>query len=159
VLEETAVRRFSRADLAPVYGLVHETIGAAYRDVYPEEAIELFRPYHAEETILSDAAAGYTVVAETGDVIVATGTLLETNIRRVFVSPALQGRGIGRLVAEELEKEARRRQLPSLDLGASLVSRRFWEARGFVLVREGSLPARNGKELRYYEMVKTLGCL
>lgn len=154
---ETIVRRFDAEDLPAVYALVHNTIDISYGGVYPEEALELFRPYHARETVVNDAAGGYTVVAEVDGIIVATGTLLDTNIRRVFVSPPYQRRGIGLLVARELEREALSRKLASLDLGASLVSRHFWESRGFTVVREGFIPARNGKKLRYYEMVKILG--
>jgi N-acetylglutamate synthase-like GNAT family acetyltransferase len=149
-------KRFAEGDLSAVHALVHNTIDVCYAGAYPPEAIELFKKYHARETVLGDAAAGHTVVAEIDGVIVATGTLLGTNLRRVFVSPVCQRRGLGRLVAEALEREARSQRLASLDLSASLVSRRFWEARGFTLVRESSLPAPNGKELRYFDMVKDL---
>ena len=78
------------------------------------------------------------------------------NVRRVYIDPQHQHRGIGQLIVKKLEQKAKSERLEKLDLSASLKSRRFWEAMGFVFVAEYFIPVANDKKLIYYEMAKTL---
>ena len=64
--------------------------------------------------------------------------------------------GIGRLIVEELEKKALTEKLTVLDLGASLISRQFWESMGFVVQKEDYVPVRNDQKLYYFWMVKEI---
>jgi len=155
--QQIRIRQFREEDLPAVHRLIIETINVSYHDVYPQEAIDFFKDYHDEKNILSEAAAGYTIVAEEKGAITGTGTLYGANIRRVFVSPRHQKRGIGELIARELLKKASEKNLTSLDLSASLVSRPFWEKLGFTVRGEYSLPVDNGRKLHFYEMVKENG--
>lgn len=88
--------------------------------------------------------------------IVATGTLLGSTIRRVFVRPSHQCRGYGALVMHALEKEALRRGIRRVDLFASLPSKRFYDLLGYTMEREAYIPVRNNKRLDYYSMVNNL---
>ena len=150
------LRKMKKADLQSVYILVQNTLQVTYAAVYPPEAIEFFKNYHNQENILKDAASGYTIVAESDGQILGTGTLLGTNVRRVYIRPEHQRQGIGKLIVKELERKAQLLRLEKLDLSASLKSRSFWEAMGFVLAAEFAIPVANDKELIYYEMTKTL---
>ena len=151
------IRRFKEEDLTSLSQLIINTISVSYREVFSPEAIEFFQDYHDQKNILSDAAAGYTIIAELDGEIVGTGTLFGTNIRRVFISPYHQHRGIGKLIAQELEKKALQKNITPLDLSASLVSRPFWEKMGFTVCGEYFLPIDNGRKLHFYEMVKEYG--
>jgi GNAT superfamily N-acetyltransferase len=135
------IREFGKEDLPSVYRLVQNTIDISYHEAYPIEAIEFFKDHHSKKNILNDAA---------------TGTLLGTNVRRVFVSPVHQHRGIGQLIAQELERKASLDKLVALDLASSLVARQFWESLGFVMQREDYVPVWNGQKLLFYRMAKTL---
>jgi len=149
------IRKLSEEDLPSTYRLIQNTIDISYYEAYPAEAIEFFKDYHSKAHILNDAATGYTIVAECDNEILGTGTLLGTNIRRVFVNPLHQHKGIGELLVQELERKALLERCASLDLEASLVSRQFWESLGFVVQGEDYIPVRNSQKLRYYRMVKT----
>jgi GNAT superfamily N-acetyltransferase len=156
VAEDLYLRQIVETDLQFVYELVQNTIQVSYSDVYPPEAIEFFRNYHRPESISNDATMGYVVVAESNGQILGTGTLLGTNIRRVFVKPEHQRKGIGKLIARELERKANSDGLYKLDLSSSLKSRHFWETEGYILLGEFFLPVSNNKKLIFYEMSKTL---
>ena len=156
MIQDHQIRQFKKEDLPFVHRLVENTIDICYHPVYPVEAIEFFKYYHAEERISSDAANGYTVVAEHNGEIVGTGTLWGTNIRRVFVNPHLQHGGIGKLIVRELERKALLNNAAILDLSASLVSKQFWETLGFVVQKEDYVPVQNGQKLHFYRMAKTL---
>lgn len=154
--KDVNIRKMKKKDLQSVYVLIQKTIEISYSDVYPLEAIELFKEYHSKENIAKDASTGYSIVVEFNGAIVGTGTLLETNIRRVFVSPSYQNEGIGKLISRELERKALSDKVSNLDLSSSLVARRFWESMGFRLQAEDFIPASNGQRLIFYKMDKIL---
>jgi GNAT superfamily N-acetyltransferase len=156
MVPEVRVREIEDADFELVYALIQDTILESYSGVYPAEAIEFFQSYHSKKSIKNDAASGYTVVAESHGRLVGTGTLSGTNVRRVFVSPIQQHRGIGKVIEGELERKAASQKLPSLDLDSSLVSGRFWESMGFTKQKDDFIPIRNGKRLLYCRMAKSL---
>jgi citrate lyase synthetase len=156
LLPNIKTRQFINKDLPAVYSLIQNTIDFCYSGIYPEEAIEFFKKYHNHNNILNDTAAGYTIVVESNRQIIGTGTLLDTNIRRVFVDPAHQQRGIGKLITQELEQKASLKKLASLDLQSSIVSREFWESMGYIVQEEYYIPVQNNQKLRFYEMTKTL---
>lgn len=144
------------ADLQSAYSLSQDTIQVSYHETYPVETIEFFADYHSKRSIWNDATSGYAVVAQSDDEIVGTGILLGTNIRRVFVSPKHQNKGIGKSIVQELVRMAQFEKLPALDLDSSLGAREFWESLGFVIQKEDHIPVRNGKRLLFFRMVKTL---
>jgi citrate lyase synthetase len=150
------IREFTGADAGQVFRLLQDTIEASYRGVYTEEGIKLFKDYHSLENIKTDAAAGYAVVAENNGEIIGTGTLTGSNVRRVYISPHNQHRGIGKLIAAELERKAAEENISTLDLSASPVSKRFWESVGYTLQEEKSIPLENNRELRYFYMKKPI---
>ena len=153
---DTTIRRFQEADLPYVHELVHKTIDISYPADYSARVIELFKEFHSHENILEDTRNGCTLVALHDGEIVGTGTLLKAHIRRVFVNPTLHGRGIGSLIAAELEKIAADNSETVLDLAAALGSRTFWEARGFTVQEELFAPAREDVTIHYYTMEKSL---
>ena len=156
MIQNIKLRQMKTTDLAAVYALVQNVIEVSYADVYPPEAIEFFKNHHSEENILQDIARGYIVMAESNGQLLGTGTIIGTSIRRVFINSEYQRHGIGKIIAEKLERKARANGLAKLDLSASLKSRQFWEAMGFVSTGEFALPVANGQKLIFYEMTKTL---
>ncbi len=150
------LQQIKEAELQAVYELVQNTIEVSYAGVYPPEAIAFFKNHHCQENILKDLKAGYIVVVEAGGQILGTGTLSGTNVRRVFIHPEHQRQGIGKIIANKLERKAKSAGLAKLDLSASLKSRQFWEAMDFVSSGEFALPVANDRKLIYYEMTKML---
>ena len=136
--------------------MIHTTIDISYPEAYPKGAIEFFKNYHSKEHIFNDAANGYTIVLESDGKIIGTGTLSGTNVRRVFIDPSYQRKGLGKLVMYELEKRALAKEITTLDLEASLVSKQFWDSLGYVTRKKDYIPVRNGQKLWYYKMVKEL---
>jgi GNAT superfamily N-acetyltransferase len=154
--KKITIREFTAGDSAVVYSLIQKTIEISYPEIYPPEAVKAFKDYHSEKNLLNDAAAGYTVVAGEDDEIVGTGTLFGEDMRRVYIHPDYQSRGIGRLVALELEKKAVAAGVPAITLAATVKSKKFWESLGFVLDKEDFMPVDNGVKLYFYRMSKKL---
>jgi ribosomal protein S18 acetylase RimI-like enzyme len=151
----TAFRRFRREDLDDVKALVDRTIDHCYDPAYSPQAREFFKQYHSRESILDDAQRGVTLVATAGGAVVGTGTLVEGSIRRVFVAPELQGRGLGDELMRRLEEQAAWGR-EAVELDASTVSLQFYLRRGYRAVREASIEVAGGKALDYHVMRKPL---
>lgn len=149
-------RPFVAADLDAVKALVDHTIDVSYADAYQPAAIAFFKEYHSRECIMGDAQAGHTLVIEEDGALIATGTLLGTNVRRMFVDPTAQGRGLGQALLSSLEEHARVLGLTALDLSSSLPAHRFYLHRGYATDSEEVIPLPGGEVLRFYAMSKML---
>ena len=150
------VRRFGEADLEALQRLAHETIDACYPAAYPPEAVRFFREYHSQESILKDAEDGLMLVVESGEAMVATGTLIGDYVSRVFVHPGHQRRGYGALVMSRLEEAARDAGVRAVLLEASLPSKPFYDSLGYETVCEDSFEVEGGQRLEFYRMRKSL---
>jgi GNAT superfamily N-acetyltransferase len=150
------IKQFDKQDLPAVHRLVINTIDISYRPDYTTEVVKFFKSIHPPETILSDAETGYTVVAAEDGKIVGTGTLLGTNVRRVFIDPSRQHQGIGTLIVNELEKRAKSESRYILDLSSALGARAFWERHGYSVREEHFTPAGDGRIIHYYTMTKII---
>ncbi len=150
------LREFRPSDLKLLRSLIHRTIDISYSEVYPKEAIEFFKDYHSGDNILKDASEGYTIVLELDGRIIGTGTLLGSNVRRVFVDLPFQNQGFGKMIMKALEEEACSNGIEVIDLSASLVSRKFYDSLSYTKLKESFIPVENGQRLDYFEMAKKL---
>lgn len=75
---------------------------------------------------------------------------------RVFVEPAFQKRGFGKLIMQKLEEKALSEGISVVKLDASLPSKKFYDSLGYVTLEETFLEVENNKRLDYYKMEKSL---
>lgn len=154
--EKVIIRVFEPADIEPVYVLVMDTIDKSYTGVYPEEAVRFFKQYHSKENIYEDYLNGHMIIAECKGEIIGTGTLLDSNIRRVFVNKNYQRHGLGKLIMKKLENRASAEGQKVVDLSASLVAKRFYDSLGYATQGEKYLDVENDIKLIYFQMIKYL---
>jgi GNAT superfamily N-acetyltransferase len=154
--KDISIRKFRPSDLSAVKDLIYNTIDVCYSNVYPQEAVQFFKDWHCDENILKDAKEGYTIVLEKADTIVGTGTVLGDEIKRVFVDPAFQKNGFGKLIMHKLEEKALLQGVSIVKLDASLPSKKFYDLLGYITIEETFLEVENGKRLDYYKMKKPL---
>jgi len=150
------LRPFRGTDLFAVKSLVHRTIAICYPGHYCMEAVRFFGNYHSNEDILRDALDGCTLVFDKAGRIVATGTLAGDEIKRVFVEPALQGRGLGRLIMQRLEEQAVSLGIDTVRLDASLPAKSFYDRLGYLTVEPAFLTVENSRRLDYFRMHKSV---
>jgi len=151
-----SVRRFKPSDHDIVKSLIQKTIDACYSDVYCKEAVRFFKDWHCDDRILNEAKEAYTVVLEKNRQIIATGTIVGDEIRRVFIEPAFQKQGFGRVIMRKLEAKAFELGVHLVKLDASIPSKRFYDSLGYVTPQETFLELENHKRLDFYKMQKTL---
>jgi GNAT superfamily N-acetyltransferase len=150
------IREFRTGDVLPLKALIHKTIGVCYPGRYCVEAVRFFLGYHDERAILRDAREGCTIILDRAGRTIGTGTLVAGEIKRVFVDPASQKQGFGRLIMQNLEEKAVSSGLKNVRLDASLPSRAFYDRVGYTTVREAFLEVENGRRLEFFKMERTL---
>jgi citrate lyase synthetase len=150
------VREFHETDLFALKSLIQRTLALCYAGHYCPEAVRFFVNYHDERAILRDAREGCIIVFEKAGRIVGTGTLAGNEIKRVFVDPACQHEGVGRLIMEQLENLAAAAGVTRVKLDASLPSRSFYEQLGYAVVEQASRSVENGRRLDFFRMQKMM---
>jgi GNAT superfamily N-acetyltransferase len=143
-------------DIDELYVFIVNTIKISYFGYYPEEAINHFIEYSNTKDILEDVQKNYVIIIKEGDKIIATGTLIYTHIKRVFVSPAYQGKGLGKLVMNELETKARMNNLKLVELHSSLFAKIFYDNLNYKMFKMGKVKVENDELLYYQRMAKKL---
>ena len=106
--------------------------------------------------VLGPALASYfTLVCETEEGVVGVGALDASEIKRLYIAPQAQGRGVGRALLRHLEGEALARGAVALSLEASPSSVAFYEVAGFRVVRSYTL-SRGDTQFAVVRMEKQL---
>ena len=154
--DHPTLREFRETDLFAVKSLVHRTIAICYPGHYCLEAVRFFANYHDEQAILQDAREGCTLVLEKTGRILGTGTLVDDEIKRVFVDPGLQKHGLGRLIMRHIEEKAASLGVGTVRLDASLPAKPFYDGLGYTTVEPAFLAVENDRHLDYFKMQKTL---
>ncbi len=150
------IREFQRTDLSALKALVHKTIATCYPGHYCTEAVRFFLDYHSEEAILRDAQKGRTLIVDKAGRILGTGTLVDDEIKRVFVDPTFQKQGFGRRIMRQLEEAAARQGAAAVKLDASLPAKVFYDRLGYGTVEPAFLSVENGQRLDFFKMQKAL---
>jgi GNAT superfamily N-acetyltransferase len=150
------IREFKSSDLADVKSLVDGTIGACYSSVYCPEAVQFFKDWHHDEKILENAEKGYTIILEENNKTVGTGTIVGNEIIRVFVNPAFQKQGFGKLIMSKLEEKALSLGIDVIKLDASIPAKKFYDDLGYTTLEETFVELKDNKRLDYYKMQKSI---
>jgi len=154
--QRMTLRKFRPADLPAVQRVLVTTMDVSFAGVYPPSAIAHLRTHAQPEEILADAQAGYTAVLESDGRIIATGTLTDGKVKRVYVDPEHQGCGLGRRIMAHLERRARAEGLKSVFLYSTTVAKAFYESLGYTVGAAKFGTMEDGARLDYFEMTKDL---
>jgi GNAT superfamily N-acetyltransferase len=147
---------FNKNEIDELYNFIVDTINISYFGYYPEEAINHFIEYSNVNDILEDAQNNYVIVIKNETGIIATGTLIYTHIKRVFVSPKYQGKGLGKLIMYDLEEKAKANNLKLVELHSSLFAKQFYDSLHYKMFKIGKVEVENDELLYYQRMAKRL---
>lgn len=154
--DTTQIRDFREDDLGCLMRLIHDTIDASYQMIYPQQAINFFKGFHSIDKIKERAEKGKTIVLEKDGGVIGTGSVIDGEILGVFIKPAHQKQGYGKLLMTKLEHIAAAKNCARVSLSVSLPSRIFYERLGYTDFRECAIEVKNGKFLDYWKASKSL---
>ena len=132
----TVIRLAHTDDAAGISQVILAALHRSNAQDYPQEVIARVARNFTPEAVRELLKRRVVLVAVQGQVLVATAALDGNVVRSVFVDPALQGQGIGRLLMIEIELRAREAGATTLSVPSSLTAEPFYARLGFHPVRD-----------------------
>ncbi|MCF5066508.1 GNAT family N-acetyltransferase, partial [Pseudomonas syringae] len=132
----TVVRLAQTADAEGISQVILAALHSSNARDYPAQVIARVAGNFTPDAVLELLTRRVVLVAVQGEEIVATAALDVNVVRSVFVNPALQGRGIGRMLMIEVELRAREAGVTVLSVPSSLTAEPFYTRLGFDTVRD-----------------------
>jgi GNAT superfamily N-acetyltransferase len=152
------LRRARFEDVSDLLRLIDAAVEHGCREHYaPPQRRAVFLTY--AETLFIDVVQPFdTIVAERGARILGMAQLdpKAGRLRALFVAPALQGKGLGRVLLAAVERLARARGLRSLEGAMSMNALGFYRRAGFQARRGPEHLIRSGVVVPIVNMEKTL---
>ncbi|MFP4364984.1 MAG: GNAT family N-acetyltransferase [Spirochaetia bacterium] len=141
--------------LHDIHKLVNSTVCYNLKSEMNNPAFLYYCKYHSEKYIQKDADIGHTVLLFDDDELVGTGTVIRSYIKRVFIHPEHQKKGLGTTIVQYLEEYAKQHGEKRTYLSCSLQAKSFFRKLGYEVKakREMELPGEHCT-LTYYEMEK-----
>lgn len=155
---EITIRLFDEAELLSLHRMICDTIDASYSGIYPPRAVDFFKGHHSKERIAERSATGEILVLVAGrdGSILATGSLVGSEIVGVFVQREHQREGYGKAIMTKLERMAMAKGISEVSMSISLPSRMFYEHLGYDVLDERALDVGEGQYLKYWPGKKVL---
>jgi len=155
--KQLKIRKLVVTDLPKIQKLICRTIDKCYKGRLFDYVVTYLKRFHSQENILAVAEKGYTAIVEMDGEIVATGSLIEGVILRVYVNPDCQKQGIGKLIMKELERRALQEGYDEVILRATDISWQYYHLMGYTIVEKNYVAVEKSARLEYYKMIKRLG--
>lgn len=149
------LKRFKPDDLSGVKHLVYQTIDTLL-STHPSEVIAYWKQLHTSQQILRDVVKGHAIVLCDQTKIIATATLVDSTIKRLFIHPDYQRQGLGKTILDYLEKHALENGAIKVCVDASDEVKNFYLKNGYHVDQEEFLPLPNQNIHAYYKMSKSL---
>lgn len=154
------IRKFQVSDIRRIVSLFYETVHSVNKKDYTPEQLHAWASNEEEELRLQSwkesMSRNLTYVAVVDGTIRGFADMTVNGyVDRLYVDKDFQGQGIASALMDILEHEAKKRGLAELETDASLTAKRFFEHRGYGLVREQCVE-RRGIKLVNYKMKKEL---
>ncbi|MDR9409378.1 MAG: GNAT family N-acetyltransferase [Balneolaceae bacterium] len=145
------IRRFQTPDKDQIAQLFHDTIRSVNLGDYSEKQVKAWAP---DEIYFRDwkqkCSSTYTLVADSNGIVAGFAQLDDDGHIDCFYSHKdFQGQGIGRLLFEEIESEALKRNLTKLFLEASITAKVFFKKMGFAVTKKQTVKIRGAKLINY----------
>jgi len=150
------IRNYTESFFKDVFDIVHKTIEGIYPKYYPRGAVDFFHNHHSEENMKKQLSNEFTLVLFDKDKFFGTGTLFENEIKRFFILPEYQGKGYGKILLNELEKNVEKNRYSKIILNSSLGAVEFYRRNNYVYKDYVTKRLSDGDYLCYLDMEKDI---
>ena len=135
---DITIRLLEEGDAEKVSELIRTTISISNKKDYPEELMDQLIAVETPEHVLERASWTHFYVAEKDDAIIGCGAIGpywgkedESSLFTIFVNPEYQGKGVGRLIVETLEKDEYFLRAKRIEIPASITGIPFYLKMGY----------------------------
>ena len=133
---ECEVRVASEDDAVDISRVIIAALRETNARDYPESVIERVEQSFGPDAVREFIGKRRAFVAVTMGRIVGTASLDGGWVRTVFVEPSVQGKGVGRLLMDRVERAAREAGLQTVNVPSSVTAEPFYAQLGFKAVRD-----------------------
>lgn len=135
---DITIRLLEEGDAEKVSELIRTTISISNKKDYPEELMDQLIAIETPEHVLERASWTHFYVAEKDGAIIGCGAIGpywgkedESSLFTIFVNPEYQGKGVGRLIVETLEKDEYFTRAKRIEIPASITGIPFYLKMGY----------------------------
>ena len=133
-----SIRKFYLNDCNKLSELIIRTIRQSLSEDYSQNQIDAFVAEFSPEKIREAASTRSIYIAIMDDQAIATASIAKYKhsegyaiLLSVFVDPSSQGLGVGTMIVEYVEMEARNRSFHAMIVPSSITARGFYETLGY----------------------------
>jgi N-acetylglutamate synthase-like GNAT family acetyltransferase len=147
------IRKADRKDLPECSRLICQTIREIEGRYYSPEIIAIWLEHNSPSNLKKEADRTEFVVYEEAGMIIGVGAIEETHLKTIYVLPAYQGKGIGRLILKNLEQIAKDNGVKHLELNSTVNALNFYKRMGYQ--EQGFITIeKNGISVKFTKMIK-----
>ncbi len=148
---QVSIRDHKREDSAILLKLFHDTVRNINIQDYSQEQVEAWAPGKFDLIRWESRVKNYKIFVAEDTKSIAGFAELDTNghIDCFYVHHKRQGQGVGRLLIESVETEAKNRELSRLFAEVSITARPFFEKSGFIVLAEQKVECRGVKLINF----------
>jgi len=139
-MKSLKIRQATVADVVSLSGLIRRTIRVSNSKDYDQKSVDMLCAIFEPEPVAERIEKELIFVCFTGANLVGTVGLRGDYLRSMFVEPAYQGQGFGKMLVSRIEDEARKKVMPEIMVHSSLTAREFYSALGYEFVELQSYP-------------------
>ena len=152
------IKNYTESYFSIIFDIVHKTIEEIYPKYYPGSAVDFFHYHHSKEKMEKQLPNEVTMVLfdENTNKFIGTGSLFLNEIKRFFILPEYQGKGYGKILLNELEKNIDKNKYDKYVLDSSLGAVEFYRKNGYLFKDYKTINLSDGCYLCYLEMYKNI---
>jgi GNAT superfamily N-acetyltransferase len=149
------IRKASSEDLASCSELIQQVIGQVNAKHYSPDIICAWQECNALPNLEEEIKRTDFIVYEEKGAIIGVGAIEGSHIKKVYVSPNYQGRGLGKMLLESLEQMARKNGFAECNLNSTINALNFYKKFGYEEKGAYNIE-KNGLSVTFTRMTKQI---
>jgi ribosomal protein S18 acetylase RimI-like enzyme len=161
------IRKANKNDIQSIQNIAFETWPSAYGDILKVEQIDYMLNLMYNKEVLQkqmEESQTFVIIKEENEDLAFVSfetdydKQAQTKIHKIYITPAAQGKGLGKILIEETESQAikKRNNKLLLNVNRQNKARYFYEKLGFKIAYSEDIEIGNGYLMNDYVMVKEI---
>jgi len=161
------IRKATKKDIGSIQNIAKQTWPSAYGDIISPEQIKYMLELMYSTEVLEnqmDTSQAFLIIQDEGQDMAFVSFEhhysgeQQTKIHKIYISPDAQGKGLGKILLEETEREAINKQAKRLILNVNRQNKAigFYEKSGFKIAFSEDIEIGNGFQMNDYVMMKSI---